>query len=138
MKTQTTKEIRKKDEALFEEVRKLQQNRASDYNALYELSQKYIYKIIHDIVKDPYTTEDMMQETYLQIYNKIGTLEAPEAFYVWAGRIATNLTLRYIQKNRHEVLAGADENGDTDFVFDRVTEDTEAENEDGKAADGAC
>lgn len=123
--TKTTEQIRKKDEQLFDEVRKLQQNKSADYNRLYELSQKYIYKIIHDIVKDPYTTEDMMQETYLQIYNKINTLESAEAFYVWAGRIATNLTLRYIQKNRHEVPASADEEGSTDFVFDRVTDDTE-------------
>ena len=47
--------IRKKDEQLFAEVRKLQANASGDYNRLYELSQKYIYKIIYDIVKDPYT-----------------------------------------------------------------------------------
>ena len=118
--------IQKKDGQLFEEVRKLQQNEAGDYNRLYELSKNYIYKIIYDIVKDPFTTEDLMQETYLQIYNKINTLEHAEAFYVWAGRIATNLTLRYIQKNRHEVPAVADETGSTDFVFETVHDDTEA------------
>lgn len=122
------KQFEKKDRELFQEVRKLQEAKADDdgdFNKVYELSKKYIQKIIRDIVKDEYATEDIMQETYLQIYNKIDTLKEPEAFYVWAGRIATNLTLRYIQKNRRELLVEADEDGNTDFAFETVGEDTE-------------
>ncbi len=114
-----------KDEKLFEAVAELKAGKATNTNLVYELSEKYIYKIINDIVKDHYATEDLMQETYIQIYNKIDTLQDEKAFYVWAGRIATNFTLRYIQKNRHEVLAAADENGDTDFVFEQASDDTE-------------
>ena len=121
-----TDSLKKKDEQLFAEVERMQRGADGDYNRLYELSKNYVYKIIHDIVRDHFTTEDLMQETYLQIYNKINTLENPKAFYVWAGRIATNLTLRYIQKNRHEILAPADEEGSTDFVFERLDEDTES------------
>lgn len=123
---QWTENFRKKDEQLFAEVERMQRGADGDYNRLYELSKNYIYKIIHDIVRDPYTTEDLMQESYLQIYNKIGMLESPRAFYVWAGRIATNMSLRHIQKNRHEVLASADEEGSTDFRFEKADDDTEA------------
>ena len=114
-----------KDEALFAEVQKLKDGTSGDYNLLYELSEKYIYKIINDIVKNHHTTEDLMQETYLQIYNKIDTLQEAKTFYVWAGRIATNLTLRHVQKYRKETLAVADEEGSTDFVFDVATDDNE-------------
>ena len=110
---------KKKDEQLFAEVQKLKDGDFSNSNAIYELSEKYIYKIINDIVKNHHTTEDLMQEAYIQIYNKINTLQEVKAFYVWAGRIATNLTLRYIQKNSKEVLATPDEEGDTDFIFER-------------------
>ena len=118
-------QYKKKDEQLFAEVQKLKDGDFSNSNAVYELSEKYIYKIINDIVKNHHTTEDLMQEAYIQIYNKIGTLQEVKAFYVWAGRIATNLTLRYIQKNSKEVLATADEEGDTDFIFDTASEDNE-------------
>ncbi|MBQ9413273.1 MAG: hypothetical protein IJU29_09300 [Oscillospiraceae bacterium] len=37
-----------------------------------------------------------------------------------------------------EEYFSASPEGENDIVIDRVTEDTEAENEDGKAADGAC
>lgn len=115
-----------KDAELFAEVQRLKAGNAQSYNRIYELSEKYIYKIINDIVKNHHTTEDLMQETYMQIYNKIGTLQEAKAFYVWAGRIATNLTLRHIQKYRKEVLVTEDEEGGTDFVFDTAAADHEA------------
>ena len=114
-----------KDAELFAEVQKIKDGTSQNYNRLYELSEKYIYKIINDIVKNHHTTEDLMQEAYIQIYNKLDTLQEAKAFYVWAGRIATNLTLRYIQKNSKEVLVTADEDGETNFIFDKATDDTE-------------
>jgi len=115
-----------KDAELFAEVQKLKDGYMPSYNRVYELSSKYIYKIINDIVKNHHTTEDLMQETYVQIYNKIGTLQEARAFYVWAGRIATNLTLRHIQKYRNEVLVTEDEDGGTEFVFDTAAADNDA------------
>ncbi len=120
-----TQSFASKDEQLYAEVQKLIDGNYDGYEKVYELSKKYIYKIINDIVKDHHTTEDMMQETYLQIYNKIGTLREARSFYVWAGRIASNLTLRYLQKYRKELLTeGTDEDGE-DFIFDKAENDHE-------------
>ena len=114
-----------KDEQLFSEIRKLKEGSSGDYNAVYELSNKYLYKIVNDIVKNQDDTEDILQEAYLQIYNKINTLNEVESFYVWAGRIATNMTYRYIQKNRKELLVSGDEE-ENEFFFDNVENDDEA------------
>ena len=118
--------IREKDELLYSEVAKMMQGDFSGYEQLYALSYKYFYKIIWDIVQNYHTTEDLLQETYLQIYDKIHTLKEPRAFYVWGGRIATNLTLRHIQKYRKELLttaSGDDEDGAD--IFDRAINDHE-------------
>ena len=115
-----------KDGKLFMEVKRLMEGRPDAYQNVYDLSKNYIYKIINDIVQNHHTTEDLMQETYLQIYRKIDTLKEPTAFYVWAGRIATNLTLRYVQKYRNEVaFAQVSEEEDTGTIFDRVQNDYE-------------
>lgn len=114
-----------KDEVLFAEVQKLMNGQYDSYENVYELSKHYIYKIVNDIVKNHHTTEDMMQETYLQIYNKIGTLQDPRAFYVWAGRIASNITLRYIQKYRKEMLSDVPEGEDESAVFANLENDIE-------------
>lgn len=118
-------QMKKKDEALFAAVYRVQSGDQTAWSEMYELSCRYLYKIIYDIVKDTNTTEDLLQETYLQIYNKINTLQEASAFYVWAGRIATNFTLRYIQKYRKEVLVTADEEGNTDYAFENASEDNE-------------
>lgn len=114
-----------KDKELFVEVQRLKDGTSQNYNRLYELSEKYIYKIINDIVKNHHTTEDLMQEAYIQIYNKLDSLQEAKAFYVWAGRIATNLTLRHVQKYRKETLVAETEDGDTDFIFEKATDDKE-------------
>lgn len=115
-----------KDEQLFVEVQKLMDGKYDSYEQVYELSKKYIYKIINDIVQNHHTTEDMMQETYIQIYNKIGTLREARSFYVWAGRIASNLTLRHLQKYRKEYIQSASGEDDEDFMFDKLENDHEA------------
>ena len=118
-------QFKEKDEVLFAEVQKLMDGNEESYKKVYELSEKYIHKIIYDIVRDEHTTEDMMQETYLQIYNKIGTLKEARSFYVWAGRIASNMTLRYLQKYRKEFLQKEIED-DAEFIFEKMINDHEA------------
>ena len=117
----------KQDEQLYYHIKNLQAGNVESYTEIYNLSCKYFYKIIYDIVGDYHTTEDMLQETFLKIYNNIGSLQSPEAFYVWAGRIATNLCIRYIHKYRKEVLTTASEDGEgnEEFIFDTVAEDNE-------------
>lgn len=117
----------KQDEQLYYHIQNLQQGDTASYGEIYNLSGKYLYKIIYDIVQDHHTTEDMLQETFLRIYNNIGSLKSPKAYYVWAGRIATNLCIRHLQKYRKEVLQAATDDGEGNetFIFDTVADDNE-------------
>lgn len=47
------------DKQLFYNVERLQAGYVDSYNEIYNLSRKYIYKIIYDIVQDYHTTEDI-------------------------------------------------------------------------------
>ena len=117
----------KQDEQLYYHIQRMQQGYVDSFNEIYNLSGKYIYKIINDIVKEHHTTEDMLQETFIKIYNNICSLQSPQAYYVWAGRIATNLCISYIRKNSKEVLQTSidDGEGNEEFTFDTVTDDNE-------------
>ena len=117
----------KEDEQLYYHIQRLQQGYTESYTEIYNLSGKYLYKIIYDIVQDYHTTEDMLQETFIKIYNNIGSLQSPQAYYVWAGRIATNLCIRYIHKYRKEILQTANDDGEgnEEFIFDTVADDYE-------------
>ena len=119
--------FREKDQVLFAEVEKLKSGDTESFTTIYELSKNYIYKIIWDIVKSQDAADDIMQETYLQIYNKVSGLTDVSAFYSWAGRIATNFCLTYIKREKKYVLAEADESGEAeDFIFEKASDDHEA------------
>ena len=44
--------------------------------------------------------EDVLQETFLQIYRKIGWLQDPLAFRAWSYRIATRLAFAHLKSER--------------------------------------
>ena len=115
-------EYQDQDQMLFQAIINLRRGDKRAFEQVYKLSERYIYAIIYRIVRDNEKTADLMQETYVQIYKKIHTLKNVEAFFVWAGRIATNNTLRFIQKDSREVLASEE---DSDFIFERASDDKE-------------
>lgn len=117
-----TEEYEDQDQMLFQAIIKLKRGDKSAFEQVYKLSERYIYAIIYRIVRDNDKTADLMQETYIQIYKKIHTLKNVEAFFVWAGRIATNNSLRFIQKDSREVLASEEDN---DFMFEKASDDKE-------------
>ncbi|MEN8076966.1 RNA polymerase sigma factor [Clostridioides difficile] len=108
-------------EKLAQLVDKLKLGNEESFSEIYNLTNKYIFYVIMKIIKNEEQTYDLMQETYIQIYNKISTLEDSKAFLSWAGRIATNKTYRYMQKYRKEVLV--DEEGE--YIFDNTFEERE-------------
>ena len=71
----------KEDEQLYRAVEKLMTGNMKSYSEMYNLSLKYIYKIVYDIVKDHHITEDLVQETYITIYKKINNYN-----YVYANK----------------------------------------------------
>lgn len=113
------------DQQLFVEVRKIMNGNFTDYEVFYNLSVNYIYKIINDITKDNSVTEGLVRETYNKIYQYISRLPREDAFYVWAGRIATNDTFNFLQNNNPELLYDSYEMSYEDFSFEYSHEDNE-------------
>ena len=115
----------KQDELLFHAVDKFKAGSKSSFNDLYKYSKNYIYKIISDVVTDQSAVEDLMQETYLQIYDKLDTLENSRAFLGWAGRIATSYAYRYYRKRKDVVMSELVSDDGEEFVFETVADDHE-------------
>lgn len=108
-------------EKLVQLVDQLKLGNEESFSEIYNLTNKYIFYVIMKITKNEEQTYDLMQETYIQIYNKISTLEDSKAFLSWAGRIATNKTYRYMKKNRKELLVDEE----NEYIFDNTFEERE-------------
>ena len=111
------------DEEVFRAVKDLKSSDSSDLNILYDLTKNYFYKLISDIVRDPFTADEVLEETYKKINADLSSLSTPERFYAWAGRIATRFSLEAVQKNRYLILD--EESSESDFVVDIAGQDNE-------------
>ncbi|NAS31058.1 sigma-70 family RNA polymerase sigma factor [Flavobacteriaceae bacterium R38] len=87
-----------KDE--LELIRRMQKRDSQALSSLYDLYSGAIYGVIFRICKNESQAEDLLQETFLKIWNK-SELYNPEKgkFFTWAYRIAKNITLNELRKN---------------------------------------
>ena len=85
------------DEVLVERLK------GGDESAFNELHTKYkgkIYGACFKIVKNHADAEDLVQEVFLRLYQKIGSFRGESRFSSWLYRIAINLTLVKLRVKR--------------------------------------
>lgn len=101
-------------------VRAVQDHTPGADTQLYEAVSQELYYYILKTVNDPHLADDLLQDTFLDIYQNIGKLQAPEAFVSWSRQIAHSRCTDYGRK-RHDLLVDEDEDGKT--VLDNLPED---------------
>ncbi len=78
---------------------------ADDPEALEELMkglQKDIFRMAYLISGNYADSEDIVQETFVQVYLKRKNIREPEAFKTWVIRMMTRIAWRYLKKARRE------------------------------------
>ena len=104
-------------------VQGLQNGEADAAARLYETFQSDIYYfILKTVNNDKDLAEDLTQDTFVEILEKIGDLQEPAAFVTWSKQIAYHKCTGYFKK-RKELLADEDEDGYS--VFDTIEEENE-------------
>jgi RNA polymerase sigma factor (sigma-70 family) len=67
---------------------------------VYKLYYKAMYNISLKLVKNPLEAEDIMQESFLSAFEKIGTFSGTVSFGAWLKKIVENKSLDFLRKNR--------------------------------------
>lgn len=107
-------------EQLIDIVRGVQQGNEESATALYNACYQELYYYIFKTVNEETLAEDLLQETFMEIFQTIGNLQAPEAYVNWSRQIAYHKCTAYFKK-RHDLLADEDEDGHS--IFDNIEED---------------
>ncbi len=106
---------------LLQAIRDYKNGRKDAFEYIYRASLSYLTKCVLTVLNrtapgaDDTLLQDILQDTYLTIAQKLNTLQTEIAFFQWAGQIATNYALRTGQKisYRQEL-----EETDEDLQFD--------------------
>ena len=91
---------------------------AEMYDCFYEDIYYYIFKT----VKDADLAADLTQDTFMEIYQTIGTLREPAAFVRWSKKVAYHKCTAYFRKKK-DVLVEETEDGMS--IFETVVEERE-------------
>lgn len=81
----------------------VEQAKNGDKAALSELVNKYserIYNLALRILRKKEDAEDILQETFLTVVEKLHTFDGRSSFFTWIYRIATNASLMRIRKKK--------------------------------------
>lgn len=78
------------------------------FEAVYQGTKNAVYAIIIAIIKDRSMGEDIMQETYLTMLEKINTYQKGRNFTTWLLQIARNKAIDYYRLQKHTQLVDPD------------------------------
>lgn len=88
------------------------------FEVLYRETHDKGYSVAYSVLKDSYEAEDILQEAYISMYQKIDTLKNPNGFESWFYRIVKNEALDFLRKQRPEVFSSFENSDTDDFNFE--------------------
>jgi RNA polymerase sigma-70 factor (ECF subfamily) len=80
------------------------------FQTVYEQFRSLLYVVILSIVKHEATTEDLLQDTFLKIYQKGHLVRDPSKFQAWIVMIAKRTALNELKRNKEETWQDAYDN----------------------------
>src|SRR3981189_3249409 len=94
-------------------IRLAQAGDAAAFEFLYHLHGRRVYALCLRMVNNPADAEDLTQESFLQLFRKIGTFRGESAFSTWLHRMTVNVVLMRLRKKSLPV-ASLEETTDPD------------------------
>jgi RNA polymerase sigma-70 factor (ECF subfamily) len=81
-----------------EAIRRAQAGDTAAFEHLYQLHGRRVYALCLRMVSNPADAEDLMQESFLQLFRKIATFRGESAFSTWLHRMTVNVVLMRLRK----------------------------------------
>lgn len=81
------------------------QNDQKAYRQLTERHRSYLYHLIYKIVRDPETTNDLLQETFMRAFSSLASYRSEYKFSTWLYKIAANCSIDHLRKKRIKALS---------------------------------
>ena len=81
-------------------VRRFKQGDEKAFNQLVLLYQKKIYDMIYRMIRNHEDAADLSMEVFVRAYKSLINFEERSSFYVWLTRIAVNLCINFVKREK--------------------------------------
>ena len=114
------------EKELLQAIDMISQGREEGFNTFYSHTYNYVYNRAKFIMKDEEDALDLTQETFIQAYKGIQSLEDANNVYAWLGGIVYRQGMRIFRKKRELLVSD-----DGEHIFEEVvSHDMDANPED--------
>ncbi len=113
--------MKKNNEKYNKLIRKIKKGDKKAFNELYKLTSGQAYFFIYKIVQNEQDAEDILQETYIKMLEKIDEIDLAQNFASWFYQIAANKS-KDLLRRKNKLFFESIENE----VFDSATEENTA------------
>lgn len=87
----------------------LQNGDTNELATIYDLTNKGVFTFILPIVKDYALAEDVLEQTYISVYEKINLYQSKSSGRNWILTIARNIAINEFNKNKRQIAFDYDE-----------------------------
>lgn len=109
MKTCFWKGSNKKVDEDLRLVKEVLKGNLDSFNIIVNKYEVPILRFIYNLIKNTQTAEDITQDVFITVYNKLYLYKSEYKFSNWIFQIARNKCIDYIRKNKKTVEANIDE-----------------------------
>lgn len=79
------------------------------FQQLVERYQGRLFALARNYTRNPVEVEDLVQETFLKAYARLGSFQHQSSFYTWIYRIATNTVLDFLKRRGRSPVAAVED-----------------------------
>ena len=100
----------------FDDLALAAEAKRGDKGAFTELVNRYahrVFRVARHITKNDQDAEDVLQDTFLKAYSRLGQFEGNAKFYTWIVRVAVNEALMRMRRGKNRVTISLDQELET-------------------------
>lgn len=100
----------------FDDIALAAEAKQGDKGAFAELVNRYaqrIFRVARHITKNDQDAEDVLQDTFLKAYSRLGQFKGNAKFYTWIVRVAVNEALMRMRRGKNRVTVSLDQELET-------------------------
>src|SRR6267143_2422167 len=83
-----------------EAIARARRGDAGAFEYLYKAHCRHVYSLCLRMIRNPAEAEDLTQQTFLQVFRKIGTFRGESGFSTWLHRVTVNIVLMHLRRHK--------------------------------------